>query len=181
MGRQTDYGTETLGTQHPGQSMGNSTKGVLNFYQSVMIVLVSLAMLFGIRITFSARKGPLLESQHEATNVKPNFVFILADDLGWNSIGYDNFDLEYVTPMLNKLAANGIKMTNYYAQEVCTPSRAAFLTGRYPIRLGMQFEEVGTAEGWGLDLSGVLLKGTCVLVDSKNNPKFSQKLFCPRY
>ena len=67
---------------------------------------------------------------------KPNFVFILADDMGWNSIGYEDYDLSFVSPVITDLANNGVVISSYYAQEVCTPSRAAFLTGRYPLSIG---------------------------------------------
>jgi hypothetical protein len=60
---------------------------------------------------------------------KPHIVFLLADDLGWNSIGYEDFDLSFATPFLTGLAKQGIIMDSYYAQEVCTPARAAILTG----------------------------------------------------
>ena len=44
-------------------------------------------------------------------------------------------------------------MSNYYAQEICTPSRASLLTGRYPITIGMQYEELQPNEVWGLNLT----------------------------
>ena len=93
----------------------------------------------------------------KAVNSKPNFVFILADDLGWNAIGYHDFDLSFATPALSALAKNGITMSSYYAQEVCTPSRASLMTGRYPLTIGMQFGEVDPAAGWGLNLTETLL------------------------
>jgi arylsulfatase B/arylsulfatase I/J len=69
-------------------------------------------------------------------NSKPNFVFILADDLGWNSIGYQDYDLTFASPFITELAKKGVIMSNYYGQEICTPSRAALLTGRYPLSIG---------------------------------------------
>lgn len=44
-------------------------------------------------------------------------------------------------------------MTNYYAQEVCTPSRASLLTGRYPLSIGMQYGVVQTDTAWGMNLN----------------------------
>lgn len=85
--------------------------------------------------------------------VKPNIIYILADDLGWNSIGNDDFDVAFATPVLSTLAKNGITLGNYYAQEVCTPSRASLLTGRYPLSIGMQYFMVETALPWGMGLN----------------------------
>ena len=82
----------------------------------------------------------------------PNIVFILADDLGWNSIGYQDYDLSFATPHLTSLARDGLILSNYYSQEVCTPARAALLTGRYPLSIGMQFSVVDTRTPWGLNL-----------------------------
>ncbi|MEO6739982.1 MAG: sulfatase [Chthoniobacteraceae bacterium] len=68
---------------------------------------------------------------------KPNFVIILADDLGYGDLGcYGHPSIR--TPNLDRMAAEGVRFTDFYvAAEVCTPSRAALLTGRYPIRSGM--------------------------------------------
>mmetsp|Transcript_7368 Transcript_7368/g.10983 ORF Transcript_7368/g.10983 Transcript_7368/m.10983 type:complete len:623 (-) Transcript_7368:207-2075(-) len=90
-------------------------------------------------------------------NSKPNFIFILADDLGYNSVGYNAHDLTAVTPFLTSLAKGGVVLSNYYAQEVCTPSRASLLTGRYPVSLGMQYEEILSDSMWGLNTSETLL------------------------
>ena len=65
----------------------------------------------------------------------PNIVFILADDYGFNDIGYHGSDIH--TPNLDKLASNGVKLENYYVQPICTPSRSQLLTGRYQVRVGI--------------------------------------------
>ena len=67
----------------------------------------------------------------------PNIVIIFADDLGYGDLGcYGHPNIR--TPHLDRMAAEGMRVTEFYsAAEVCTPSRAALLTGRYPIRSGM--------------------------------------------
>jgi arylsulfatase A-like enzyme len=72
----------------------------------------------------------------------PNIVIILADDLGYGDLG--SFGSPNIrTPRMDAMAAEGQKWTNFYVQPVCSPSRAALLTGRLPIRSGMY----GRAEG----------------------------------
>lgn len=68
---------------------------------------------------------------------KPNIVIIFCDDLGYGDLGcYGSPVIR--TPNLDRMAAEGLRFTDFYsAAEVCTPSRAALLTGRYPIRSGM--------------------------------------------
>ncbi|XP_034029517.1 steryl-sulfatase isoform X2 [Thalassophryne amazonica] len=70
-------------------------------------------------------------------NKKPNFVLMMVDDLGIGDLGcYGNTTLR--TPNIDQLAQEGVKLTHHIAAaSLCTPSRAAFLTGRYPIRSGM--------------------------------------------
>ncbi|MBI3279624.1 MAG: sulfatase [Acidobacteria bacterium] len=67
---------------------------------------------------------------------KPNFVMIFADDLGYGDVGcYGN---KYQTPNLDRMAAEGVRFTDFYVpMPFCAPSRAALLTGRYPFRCGM--------------------------------------------
>jgi arylsulfatase A-like enzyme len=74
----------------------------------------------------------------------PNIVIILADDLGYGDLGaFGSVNIR--TPRLDALAAEGQKWTNFYVQPVCSPSRAALLTGRLPIRSGMFGVATGAA------------------------------------
>lgn len=72
-----------------------------------------------------------------ATLEQPNFVVILIDDLGWTDLGCYGSQY-YETPNIDRLAAKGVRFTNGYAAcSVCSPSRAALLTGNYPARIGI--------------------------------------------
>src|SRR4051812_31164524 len=72
---------------------------------------------------------------------QPNIIYIMADDLGYADLNcYGRKD--YQTPNLDKLAASGMKSMNAYATApVCTPTRTAFITGRYPARLQVGLRE----------------------------------------
>ena len=61
---------------------------------------------------------------------------MLADDLGWGDVGYH--ESRIATPNIDNLAKRGVRMEQFYAQPVCSPTRGALLTGRYPMRLGLQ-------------------------------------------
>lgn len=79
---------------------------------------------------------------------KPNIVFIVADDLGWKDVGYHGSDIK--TPNLDKLATGGTVLNQFYAQPMCTPTRAALLTGRYPLRYGLQTGVIPASGTYGL-------------------------------
>ena len=69
---------------------------------------------------------------------KPNIIFIMGDDIGWFNIGvYNQGMMAGRTPNLDKLAAEGMRFTDYYAEASCTAGRANFITGELPIRTGM--------------------------------------------
>src|SRR3954463_11924520 len=76
-----------------------------------------------------------------AAATPPNVLFILADDLGYGDLScYGRAD--YQTPVLDAFAKQGIRFTdNYAAAPVCTPTRCAYITGRYPQRLSVGLEE----------------------------------------
>lgn len=66
---------------------------------------------------------------------KPNFVFFLADDLGYMDVGFNNPGTFYETPHLDRLARSGMVFTDFYAaSQVCSPTRASILNGKYPAR-----------------------------------------------
>ena len=78
------------------------------------------------------------QSERPEVAQRPNIIVILADDMGWGDIGLNGASL-MKTPNIDRIGREGVQLTQFYAgANVCTPSRAALLTGRYPIRSGMQ-------------------------------------------
>ena len=64
---------------------------------------------------------------------RPHIVYIVADDLGWKDVGFHGSDIK--TPNIDKLAQKGARLEQFYVQPMCTPTRAALMTGRYPVPL----------------------------------------------
>lgn len=93
----------------------------MNRYASILLIFLSI---FGTTISNKAAEPP-------------NIIIIYADDMGWGDLGcYGHPSIR--TPNLDRMAAEGMRFTDFYsAAEVCTPSRASLLTGRYAIRSGM--------------------------------------------
>jgi hypothetical protein len=76
--------------------------------------------------------------QHARAADKPNIVFILADNVGYGVLSrYNGGILDTPTARIDKLAAEGLTLTNFNVENQCTPSRAALMTGRLPIRSGI--------------------------------------------
>ena len=65
----------------------------------------------------------------------PNVLLMMADDLGWNDVGFHGSTIE--APAIDGLAAEGLRLDRYYASSLCTPTRVAIMTGRSPLRFGM--------------------------------------------
>ena len=87
----------------------------------------------------------------------PNFVVVLCDDLGYGDVSLYGPSL-IKTPQMERMAAEGVLLTDYYAPaNLCTPSRAGLLTGRYPVRTGLGFEVIMQQDDRGLPLSEVTI------------------------
>jgi arylsulfatase A len=99
----------------------------------------------------SVTAGGVWASQHtlRAASSQPNIIFIYADDLGYGDLACYGSKLR--TPNLNRLAGDGARLTQFYsASAVCSPSRAALLTGGYPVRAGVPFV-ISPGDTWGID------------------------------
>ena len=80
----------------------------------------------------------LLVAGIAAAQQKPNIIMIMGDDIGWFNIGaYHQGMMASRTPNLDRLAAEGMRFTDYYAEASCTAGRANFITGQLPIRTGL--------------------------------------------
>jgi arylsulfatase A-like enzyme len=86
---------------------------------------------------------------------RPHIVYIVADDLGWKDVGFHGSDIE--TPNIDKLAQEGARLEQFYVQPMCTPTRAALMTGRYPCRYGLQTLVIPTPSKYGLPTDEWLL------------------------
>src|ERR1051325_344054 len=84
-----------------------------------------------------------LPSHAHAQDKKPHILFLLLDDLGYTDVGFNGGDIK--TPNIDKLAKSGAKLSAFYVRPVCSPTRAALMTGRYPMRHGLQ---VGVVRPW---------------------------------
>ncbi|HOX56063.1 MAG TPA: arylsulfatase [Candidatus Paceibacterota bacterium] len=98
----------------------------------------------------------LLSVASFAADVRPNVLFFLADDLGYADVGFTG-SKEIKTPHLDTLAAAGARLEQFYVQPLCSPTRAALMTGRYPMRYGMQVGVIKPWEHRGLSLEERLL------------------------
>ncbi len=79
---------------------------------------------------------------------KTNILFMIADDLGWNDVGYHGSEI--ATPNIDALVRKGVELDRYYAYPLCSPTRAALMTGRMPIRMGID-SPIGPNGGLPLD------------------------------
>ncbi len=113
----------------------------------ILLLLIVLGFVFA-KLTF--RKSPSSDysfNNTETSNIAelvkaraadappPNIVILLADDLGWADVGYRGSDIH--TPNIDRLAKEGMRLERFYATPFCSPTRAALMTARDPIKLGV--------------------------------------------
>jgi len=92
-----------------------------------------------------------IECKKNGSNTRPNIVFIMVDDYGYNDVGYHNKDI--ITPNIDSLAKDGVRLENYYVQPICSPSRTSLMSGNYVIHTGQQHGVIMAGEARGLPLS----------------------------
>ncbi len=86
---------------------------------------------------------------------RPHILYILVDDLGFADVGFHGSDIK--TPNIDRLAEGGARLGQFYAQPMCTPTRAALMTGRYPLRYGLQTGVIPSGAAYGLATDEFLL------------------------
>jgi arylsulfatase A-like enzyme len=113
---------------------------------SSALAAASLASLAPAGVTSAMAQSP---------SQRPHILYIVADDLGWKDVGFHGSDIK--TPHIDKLAEDGARLEQFYVQPMCTPTRAAFMTGRYPCRYGLQTLVIPTPAKYGLPTDEWLL------------------------
>jgi len=117
--------------------------GILNFVARLAAFLGTVAL---------TAVSPVSAQQ---SSPRPHIIYIVADDLGWKDVGFHGSEIR--TPNIDKLAQNGARLEQFYVQPMCTPTRAALLTGRYPFRYGLQTAVIPTPSKYGLPTDEWLL------------------------
>lgn len=81
----------------------------------------------------TAARAVAARATHSA---RPNIILCMTDDQGWGDVGFHGLT-QIKTPQLDALAASGLRLDRFYAQQSCSPTRASILTGRHPNRMGV--------------------------------------------
>jgi arylsulfatase B len=105
---------------------------------------------FGLALLIAVFAGTPARAQatSAAAARRPNVVLIVADDLGWNAVGYHNGFAK--TPHIDRIARQGVELDRFYVSPMCSPTRAGLMTGRYPMRFGMARSVVRPWARYGL-------------------------------
>ncbi|QXD25544.1 sulfatase-like hydrolase/transferase [Opitutia bacterium ISCC 51] len=115
---------------------------------------------------------------------KPHVVIFLADDLGWKDVGFHDSVIE--TPNLDRLASQGLELDRFYVQPICSPTRGALMSGKYPFTLGLQVDVIRPWDVYGLNLNEKTLPqyfkdaGYATAIVGKWHLGLSQQAFLPQ-
>nr|XP_006819264.1 PREDICTED: arylsulfatase B-like [Saccoglossus kowalevskii] len=132
-----------------------------NLIRAFLVIVSILAVVMALVIIELKFTHPEPSQQGPKTNKTvcksrpPHIVLVIADDLGWNDVEWNNVDIKM--PVLNQLAADGVIFNNTYVQPLCTPSRSALMTGYYPFKTGNQHQFLFNLHPAGLPLEYKIL------------------------
>jgi len=117
---------------------------------NILKTLIIFIGLLGFILTVPPEAYTQDKKKEEKRNKSPNIVLVLCDDLGYGDLSITGSNL-IKTPNIDNMAKEGVQFTNFYSSaSVCTPSRAGLLTGRYPIRTGLDIGVITPACEYGL-------------------------------
>ena len=83
----------------------------------------------------------LMAASVATADTRPNVIVMVADDLGWADVGFHG-NTTIDTPSLDRIAREGVQLDRFYTTPICSPTRAALMTGRDPIRLGVAYSTI---------------------------------------
>lgn len=126
--------------------------GRMNRRQALMSGAAMAVTRFGIPAMVA---GAGVTGVAAAQGARPNIIYVVADDMGWADAGFNGSDI--ATPNLDALANEGARLDQFYALPMCTPTRAALMTGRYPLRYGLQTGVIPAAGTYGVPLDEYML------------------------
>lgn len=104
------------------------------FVQSARAMLFAFAAIAMASLTGCVTQADQAETASSSQS-RPNIVFILVDDVGWNDVGYHGSEIS--TPNIDTLAHSGVKLERSYVFPICSPTRAALMTGQNPLKFGI--------------------------------------------
>ncbi|XP_004522436.1 arylsulfatase J [Ceratitis capitata] len=156
-------------------------------YSPASQCLLSLALIGLVLINYQ-----LLVAADDSTRTvvqdaaKPHIILILADDMGFDDVSFRGSN-EFLTPNIDALAYHGRILERLYAPAICTPSRGALMTGRFPIHTGTQHFVISNEEPWGLHTNYTILPeifqkaGYSTNLVGKWHLGFAKREFTPTY